>query len=117
MNTKTPEKKRTIALRSYVTEKEYEQIVDLSEKVSLSVSELTRRLLLGHEVQSKEDRHVFLDLLKVNADLGRIGGLLKFWLSDSKKSAGHSDDVRGILRQVEENQKAMQELIRERRQA
>lgn len=33
------------------------------------------------------DYKAVLDLVKVNADLGRLGGLLKLWLSDDKRVA------------------------------
>ncbi len=60
---------------------------------------------------SKVDRQAFLDILKVNADLGRLGGLLKLWLSDDVKSFGLSRDVRPVLREVEKRQAEMKPLI------
>ncbi len=115
MNTKPPEKKRTIALRSYVTEKEYEYIIKLSEQTALSISELTRRVLLGQQVQTREEAQAFFEMCKVSADQGRLGGLLKLWLSDPVKSQGYSQEVRRVLHQIEANQKRLKALIAEQR--
>jgi hypothetical protein len=111
MNSKDDSKKRTICLKSYVTDAEYQHIVEVSERTCLSVSELTRRVLLGHEIRSKVDQQVFLDILKVNADLGRLGGLLKLWLSDETKAPGHEQDVRRVLKQIELRQAELKPLI------
>lgn len=102
---------RSVCLKAYLTPEEYEFVVDFSGRCGLSISEMTRRVLLGQEISSKVDRQAFLDILKVNADLGRLGGLLKLWLSDDVKSFGLSRDVRPVLREVEKRQAEMKPLI------
>ena len=51
-------------------------------KANLTVAEYLRRLSLGHEIQSTLDAQHVLQIAKVNADQGRLGGLLKLWLND-----------------------------------
>ena len=104
-------KKRTVCLQSYITADEYGQIVDISQQCGLSVSELTRRVLLGQEISSKIDRQAFIDLLHVRADLGRLGGLLKLWLSDDTKAKGYTSNVRSVLHEIEARQAEMKPLI------
>ena len=40
-----------------------------------------RRLGLALPVESTIDQRAILDLVKINADLGRFGGLIKMWLT------------------------------------
>ena len=102
---------RSICLKSYLTAKDYSQIVDISQQCGLSVSELTRRVLLGQEISSKVDRQAFIDLLHVRADLGRLGGLLKLWLSDDTKAKDYTANVRSVLHEIEARQAEMKPLI------
>lgn len=74
-----------IALRAYLTPNEYEIIKKRAAQASRSVSAYVRAVCLGREVKSTVDHDAVIALLKINADLGRLGGLLK--LSISQKSA------------------------------
>jgi len=47
----------------------------------LSASSCLRRLGLALPVESTIDQRAILDLVKINADLGRFGGLIKMWLT------------------------------------
>lgn len=107
---------RKSCIKSYVTDPEYKQIVELSEQCDLSISELIRRTLLGQDIFSKADKQTFLDLLKVNADLGRLGGLLKFWLGDKQKSQGYTPEIRKVLKQIEARQRELMPVINKARQ-
>ncbi|EIM63142.1 plasmid mobilization protein [Desulfobacter postgatei] len=68
--------KREITLKSYVTKKEYSQIKQLAKQTGFSVSEYMRRILTGQRIESRLDQEAFLSALKLNADLGRLGGCL-----------------------------------------
>jgi hypothetical protein len=41
-----------------------------------------RSAALGHQLRSEIDREAVRELVKVAADQGRLGGLLKLWLVD-----------------------------------
>jgi hypothetical protein len=47
----------------------------------LGLSSYLRRLGLAQPVESTIDQRAILDLVKINADLGRFGGLIKMWLT------------------------------------
>lgn len=94
MNGKT---KRTARLNAYVRAEEFAQVVQMSEQAGLSMSEFVRRVCLGQVVESKVDSRAVLDLLRINADLGRLGGLLKLWLTEPDQ---HATDVRKLLRDI-----------------
>ncbi|WP_408004595.1 plasmid mobilization protein [Pseudomonas alliivorans] len=84
--------------------------------VSLTVAEYLRRLSLGYEIKSTLDSEYVLQLVKVNADQGRLGGLLKLWLTDDPKLAicgiaWTPGVVRALLKRIEANQDEMLRLV------
>lgn len=94
-----------------------EQIIkENAANVSLTVAEYLRRLSLGYVVKSTLDSEYVLQLVKVNADQGRLGGLLKLWLTDDPKlatcgSAWTPGVVRALLKRIEANQDEMLRLV------
>ena len=73
--------KRTEYLKSYVTAEEHARIQQLAKQTGLSVSDYIRRIITGQKIESRLDQEAFLSALKVNADLGRLGGLFKYYLA------------------------------------
>ena len=99
-----PSSKKRIT--TYVTDKEYQQVADSAAKARLSVSTFVKRVCLGHKVPSAVDHQAILALTKANADLGRLGGLFKMFLSEGK-AGQHADELRVTLRQIEESKDAV----------
>ena len=66
-----PSKKNVIKL--YVSDIEMQVIMQNAKKSSLSLSTFGKKVCLGYEINSKIDSQAVLDLIKVNADLGRLG--------------------------------------------
>ena len=81
---------RNRPLKVFVSERERAEIETRAAAAGLSVSAYLRNLGLGFLPHSTLDHKAILALLKVNADQGRLGGLLKLWL------LGQS--VSGVLR-------------------
>lgn len=98
-------------MKSYMTESERDRIAALAEQCGLSVSEFMRRVVLGQEVNSKVDKEAFLSLLKVNADLGRLGGLFKLALTENARKVTSHREVRRILHEIEDRQEELRQLI------
>ncbi|MFA9394756.1 MAG: hypothetical protein ACERJ1_08580 [Halodesulfovibrio sp.] len=111
MNKKSPENIRKVCMKSYMTESERDRIAALAEQCGLSVSEFMRRVLLGQEINSKIDKEAFLDLLRVNADLGRLGGLFKLSLTENARKVTSHREVRRILHEIEDRQEELRQLI------
>lgn len=65
--------RRTEQIKAYVTLEEFALIMESSDRAGLSMSEFARRVCLGFRVESREDQQARRELLKVNADLGRLG--------------------------------------------
>lgn len=102
-----PSKKPKIQV--YVAQGELEQIIAKAQSTRLSVSEFAKRACLGRKIKSKVEAEAILALIKVNADLGRLGGLLKLWLSEPERS--DKSTVRKLLRDIEDTQNILRSKI------
>lgn len=102
--------KREITLKSYVTKKEYSQIKQLAKQTGFSVSEYMRRILTGQRIESRFDQEAFLSALKLNADLGRLGGLFKYYLAQGFKNVPPAE-IRKVLDDIEDRQRQLKPVI------
>ena len=74
-------RKESTPIKVWVTPQEKAAIAAKADAHSLSASSYLRRLGLAMPLQSMIDQRAILDLVKINADLGRFGGLIKMWLT------------------------------------
>ncbi len=91
-------------------------IKENASKASLTVAEYLRRLSLGYEITSTLDSQYVAQIVKINADQGRLGGLLKLWLTDDAKLTACGTPltpgmVRALLKRIEANQDEMLRLV------
>ncbi|WP_031485758.1 plasmid mobilization protein [Maridesulfovibrio frigidus] len=103
-----PSKKKVI--KAYVSDKEYKKICGTAKQCNLSLSAFAKAVTLGHEIKSREDQQARRELLKMSANLGRLGGLLKMWILDDDE---HRPDVEKLLVDLRKQQKTMYEKVRE----
>jgi hypothetical protein len=104
--------RRQRILRVVVDESEADRIVALAKAADLSISGYLRRVGLGAQLKPVLDLQRILELLKINGDQGRLGGLLKLWLSERPGAGASAFDVRKLLRQVETTQTLLQQTIK-----
>ena len=53
------------------------------------------------------------DLARINGDLGRLGGLLKLWLTnDNRLRQIKAEELRAVLAKIERNQEAMRAIMK-----
>ena len=91
-----------------VTPEEKAEIHAQAETCALSAPAFLRNLGLGYEVAGVLDQKAILELLLINADLGRLGGLLKMWLTNEERlEAFSAEEVRGLLGKIEATQEAI----------
>ena len=76
-----------------------------------SRSALLRDLALGIEPRSTLDQRAVLDLLKVNADLGRLGGLLKHWLQAKGATSSEMIEIRALMSDLNRTQEALRRRV------
>lgn len=119
MQTKKPgidTRKHGKHLRVPVLPDEEVLIKENAARASLTVAEYLRRLSLGHVIKGTIDSENVLKLVKINADQGRLGGLLKLWLTNDPKLALANiawtpGVVRALLKRIEANQDEMLRLV------
>ena len=105
-------RKRTKHILVRVSPDELETITEQAKAFSYpSNAALLRDLALGIEPKSTLDQQAILDLVKVNADLGRLGGLLKHWLQSKGVEAEQAIDIRQLLRDIERTQSVLRERV------
>ena len=71
-----------ITVKSYLTPNEYETVSASARLARLSLSKYVKEACLSCEITSTVDKEAVLALLKVNADMSRLGGLLKLALGE-----------------------------------
>lgn len=114
---KKPSRKTCQQLRVPVYPSEKKIIEDKAKATGKSVAAYLRDLGLGYELQSLIDHSKVLELSKINGDLGRLGGLLKLWLTDDEKLKSYNPaqlkaTIHGALDMIIENQKEMFDAIK-----
>jgi hypothetical protein len=73
-----------VVIKSYLTPEEYKIVENLANECGFSMSTFVKNACLGVNMKSKIDHKAVLAVIKVSADLGRIGGLLKLGLTQKK---------------------------------
>ena len=85
---KKPTRKASTPIVVRVTPDEKRGIDEMARTTGNSTSAYLRKVGLGYEVKSVLDFEGVGELAKVSGDLGRLGGLLKLWLSNDKRLQG-----------------------------
>ncbi len=105
---RTKRAKRDKRLRVPVLPKEEMMIKAKASEAGLTIAEYLRNLGLGYTVPSVIDNRQVDALLKINADLGRLGGLIKLWLTnDSRTKYIGKSRLHITLDTIRETQSAM----------
>ncbi len=100
------------ALKVLVTPAERAEIAKRAGAVRLPVSSYLRELGLGYRPKSTLDHEAVLALLKVNADQGRLGGLLKLWLTTRAGDGAPVGSVRALLHKIEAAQAELARVLK-----
>jgi len=103
--------KKTV-LKTYLTPEEYGKIMASADRTGLSLSTFAKRVCLGLSVPSLENQQARRELLKINADLGRLGGLFKLCLSEKEEPlVALHQEVRRVLREIEARQRELKAAV------
>lgn len=90
-----------------------EMIAQLAKNSGNTMSTYLLRVGLGYPVESKLDNQRIEELFRINGDLGRLGGLLKLWLTnDPRTDQFGPSTIRALLSKIEDTQNTMHEVIR-----
>lgn len=97
--------KRSKVIYTRVTENEHEEVNHRSKMYGVTTSDYLRNIALNYPLKSRVDQLAFLELQKCRGDLGRLGGLLKMWLSNKDRRPGLEEvEVKTLLKRIDENQ-------------
>lgn len=98
-------RRATTNFRVLVTPEERAVVRAAARQCGLSVSAYLRNLALAYSPASVVEVEQIRNLLAVNADLKRLGGLLKMWLSDrTKYNETQMMSVGRLLEKIEDAQ-------------
>ncbi len=109
-------KNRTLQIR--LSNEEKNIIEQKSKAVNMPASSYLRNLGLGYPIESKVDQMTLTSLNKAIGDLGRLGGLFKLWLSNTKEEWDprlgdrSSFKVELLVREIEQNKQELLEIAR-----
>jgi hypothetical protein len=90
-----------------VSAAEKAQLQAIAEACSCSVPALLRHTALGHQVKSTLDHQAVMELSRLRGDLGRMGGLLKLWLTQDDRwveSGVDKVEIRELVEQLQDLQ-------------
>lgn len=100
-------------IKVYCLPREKERIEDLAKAAGMSSAAYLREVGQGYRVTGVTDYENVRKLAKVNGDLGRLGGLLKLWLTDDVKTANFREStIVELLNRIESNQEEMSCLMK-----
>jgi hypothetical protein len=77
-----------------VNDFEYERISIKAKMTGLNNAAYLRNLGMNYPIKSTVDQLALSELIKVRADLGRLGGLFKLWLEGENGTWGNLGDRR-----------------------
>ncbi|WP_020565904.1 conjugal transfer transcriptional regulator TraJ [Methylosarcina fibrata] len=106
-------RKNSPPIKVYCLPEERQQIESNAARVGLPLSSYLLTLGLGYEPKGVVDGDKVDDLMRINGDLGRLGGLLKLWLTNDARTAQFGEStIRALLWKIEETQAVMRDAIK-----
>ncbi|EEC2753772.1 conjugal transfer transcriptional regulator TraJ [Salmonella enterica] len=83
-----------------------------ADAAGLSTAAFLRKVGMGYEVESMVDIEQVKELSRVNGDLGRLGGLLKLWLSNDERTRNFSPAlINTLLGKIDATQSALRDVM------
>ena len=112
-------RKASPVAKVYCLPHERQELQMQAKATGLSLSSYLLKVGLGYQVPGILDNKKVEELARINGDLGRLGGLLKLWLTDDPKTAHiGAHTIRAILSKVEDGQaelvRVMQTVVKPR---
>lgn len=100
-------------LRVPVLPSEEETIKRQAASSGLPVAAYLRNVGMGYQVRGILDNKRVEELARINGDLGRLGGLLKLWLTDDPRTLQFgASTIRALLSKIEDTQDKMHDVMR-----
>ncbi|GIU52773.1 conjugal transfer relaxosome component TraJ [Shewanella sairae] len=98
-------RKTQAPIKVYCLPEEKERIAANAAQAGKSSSAFLLAVGQGYEITGVVDAEQVRDMARINGDLGRMGGLLKLWLTDDKRTVGFKKSTLiYLLQRIEANQ-------------
>lgn len=105
-------RKNSTPIKVYCLPHEKEIIEMMAKSAGLSVAKYLREVGQGYQITGVVDYEQVRELAKINGDLGRLGGLLKLWLTNDERTLSISDaTIRAVLNKIESNQDEISKIM------
>lgn len=106
-------RKNSPPVKVYCLPDERSQLNTLAKAAGLSMSAYLLNVGLGYRIRGILDNKRVEELARINGDLGRLGGLLKLWLTDDPRTAAFGEaTILALLSKIEDTQYKMHEVMR-----
>lgn len=104
--------RRAHHLRVPVLPEEKTLIEAQAQRAGMSVARFLREVGQGYRIGGVVDYEQVRELARINGDLGRLGGLLKLWLTNDERTAQFGEaTLRAVLSRIEATQDQMGEVM------
>lgn len=101
-------RKSSTPIKVYCLPEEKGLIERQAARAGMSAARYLREVGQGYKISGVVDAEQVRELARLNGDLGRIGGLLKLWLTNDERTA-HFDaaTIRAVLSKISDTQDEM----------
>ena len=104
--------KRKHHLRVPVFPDEKQLIEEQARRAGMSIARFLRDVGQGYRIGGVVDYEQVRELARINGDLGRLGGLLKLWLTNDERTAQFGEaTLRAVLSRIEATQDQMGQVM------
>ena len=101
-------RKSSTPIKVYCLPEEEEQIETQAKRAGMSAARYLREVGQGYHISGVVDYEQVRELARINGDLGRLGGLLKLWLTDDVRTAQFGQStILAVLSKIEATQEEM----------
>ncbi|EGQ9696252.1 conjugal transfer transcriptional regulator TraJ [Vibrio parahaemolyticus] len=101
-------RKSSPPIKVYCLPEEKKLIEAQAKRAGMSSARYLREVGQGYHIQGVVDYEQVSELAKINGDLGRLGGLLKLWLTNDVRTAQFGEStIRAVLSKIEATQEEM----------
>ena len=97
---------RKVRIEAYVSAAERLQLTALANQLHISLSELIRRSVLGVRLPDPSRHEAVRELVRINADLARLGNLLKLGIDEEALDPATAEDLLTEIRNRQAEVKA-----------
>jgi hypothetical protein len=109
---KTVTRKGSPPIKVYCLPEERGEIEAMAKASGHSTSTYLRLVGMGYRIRGVVDAEQVRELVRVNGDLGRLGGLLKLWLTDDVRVAKFTPaTILALLSKIDATQEQMSRIM------